>query len=1127
MAGVILGTVGAVVGGYFGGPVGAQMGYMAGSMIGNMIDPPKGTHSEGPKLDDLTAQTVSYGTVIGTVYGRYLRAGNVFWAKDKTQHAKTTSAGGGKGGGASNTTTTYTYTQSFAIGLSDREIVGIKKIKANSKVIYSTDDSSSAGSKITSSEISGYFRVYNGTETQLPDPTMESADGVGNVPAYRGTAYIVFTDLLLTDFGNTIPQFQFEVVGKGSGEIKQGTEVINVYSLTGGYITSQLGSNVGSLGEYFRNRFFENNIMFSDTSIFTVQNLPLIKSISTYKAEMYPTQFYANGIRYYGPQASKRDKEDVVFSFDYEIAKIYQYRQKDIAFETYIAPPVFSFNDEKGHSIMAPIGQIENSAYALYANSSMVRTSPFNGASGLNEYRDSTLSIGYMNITAPEMTSFYAIDNLIPAGKFFKGACISQDQNFGFIFYGDTNYQTVSKTYYAKFVLSGNSASIIETGQFEEDIAFCGFGSANIDFGGFLNYDKAYNYCACDNKYLWLIGKDGLTSIFEIDNKILKRKANIGTGSFQYSVNFFAQNGLLYINDNVGSAIFSAIETMEVSKVYLNDIIEDQFSRVGLSEDLYDTSESNTIEVEGYMIGTRSSVRANIETIANAYFFDVHESDGKLKVKMRGRDIVAEITPNEFIIENESSGEARSDFTFKQIQELSVPREIQVNYMNVDSDYAVGVQYARRINTASVDSTTLSIPILLTNDKAKQIAETSLYNVNLERETITFSTNISYYYLEPSDVISVEDYHGQIHTVRIIKKTEGDNGQLQWEAVKDQRSSYIRTDKGATPSDQKPQDVAFIEDVELLPMNLPIIMDSQQDQASYYLAASAKQNGKWKGSVTYKSLDRQTYSMLTEGTFDSSMNTTFGTCINNLQSSNCFDFDNFSKVRVILRNTQAELSSRTYDEILSQKINYALIGEEVVQFAYAELVDEGVYDLYGFIRGMHGTEVHANSHEAGERFILLDMNKINTIPDNLGSIGSLFWLVGLSIGKNNLSQGDEKMFSTNGLTIKPLAPYSFESKLTNGDFLISWYRRARINAGLINNIEVPLDEQTESYIVEIYSDDTYSTLVNDYSVNTTTFTYTTQMQINDLGSAKSAIYAKVYQVSSRIGKGFASIPKLQ
>lgn len=54
--------------------------------------------------------------------------------------------------------------------------------------------------------------IYLGTGRQLPDPTIESYKGVGNVPAYRGTCYMVIKNLQLEDFGNTIPAFQVEVV---------------------------------------------------------------------------------------------------------------------------------------------------------------------------------------------------------------------------------------------------------------------------------------------------------------------------------------------------------------------------------------------------------------------------------------------------------------------------------------------------------------------------------------------------------------------------------------------------------------------------------------------------------------------------------------------------------------------------------------------------------------------------------------------------------------------------------------------------------------------------------------------------------------------------------------------------
>src|SRR5262249_4308599 len=55
------------------------------------------------------------------------------------------------------------------------------------------------------------YRLYTGSDSQLPDSLIEAKEGAGNAPAYRGLAYIVFERLALAAFGNRIPQLSFEV----------------------------------------------------------------------------------------------------------------------------------------------------------------------------------------------------------------------------------------------------------------------------------------------------------------------------------------------------------------------------------------------------------------------------------------------------------------------------------------------------------------------------------------------------------------------------------------------------------------------------------------------------------------------------------------------------------------------------------------------------------------------------------------------------------------------------------------------------------------------------------------------------------------------------------------------------
>ncbi len=56
--------------------------------------------------------------------------------------------------------------------------------------------------------------VYDGTQTTA-DPTIESVEGVGNVPAYMGLAYVVFDGMQLKDYGDRAPELMFEVYTSG------------------------------------------------------------------------------------------------------------------------------------------------------------------------------------------------------------------------------------------------------------------------------------------------------------------------------------------------------------------------------------------------------------------------------------------------------------------------------------------------------------------------------------------------------------------------------------------------------------------------------------------------------------------------------------------------------------------------------------------------------------------------------------------------------------------------------------------------------------------------------------------------------------------------------------------------
>lgn len=160
------GALGAVGGFMLGGFTGAMYGAQIGLMAGGYLDPPKGPHVEGPRLDDLTVQTATYGAVIPRVYGTVAVTGNVFWLENnrlwETVTTTTQRSGGKGGGGSKSTTTTYSYSATFAVGLCDcpsAPIVGVRRIWIAGRLFYDSG-SSDVGAIIASNAAAEYFTLH-------------------------------------------------------------------------------------------------------------------------------------------------------------------------------------------------------------------------------------------------------------------------------------------------------------------------------------------------------------------------------------------------------------------------------------------------------------------------------------------------------------------------------------------------------------------------------------------------------------------------------------------------------------------------------------------------------------------------------------------------------------------------------------------------------------------------------------------------------------------------------------------------------------------------------------------------------------------------------------------------------
>ncbi len=194
MATIVLQAAGAYLGGLLGSTA-AVIGTAAGALAGYAIDRAllSGTERiEGPRLAGQKPFTAEEGASLPRVYGSVRVGGTMIWAT-RFEEDKKTRRQGRKG----PKVTEYSYYANAAFALCEGPIAGVRRIWAD-------------GKEIDREEVE--LRIWNGDETQGADPFIAVKQGTGNTPAYRGTAYVVVERLPIGQFGNRLPQLQFEVL---------------------------------------------------------------------------------------------------------------------------------------------------------------------------------------------------------------------------------------------------------------------------------------------------------------------------------------------------------------------------------------------------------------------------------------------------------------------------------------------------------------------------------------------------------------------------------------------------------------------------------------------------------------------------------------------------------------------------------------------------------------------------------------------------------------------------------------------------------------------------------------------------------------------------------------------------
>ncbi|MCH9753656.1 MAG: glycoside hydrolase TIM-barrel-like domain-containing protein, partial [Alphaproteobacteria bacterium] len=531
----------------------------------------------------------------------------------------------------------------------------------------------------------------------------------------------------------------------------------------------------------------------------------------------------------------------------------------------------------------------------------------------------------------------------------------------------------------------------------------------------------------------------------------------------------------------------------------LSDVLYELCKRSGIDVKQIDTSKIIDV-VDGFVIDEVVAAQDVIELLSRFYFFDVQESDGLLKF----------ISPKSFGNHVINSSELIYNFNNNLIQiihqdEEGLPKKIELIYSDKSKLYNQNVSRAQNYHTSSDKHLLLASNIVFSERLISKKAKELLQQIWNARHLYKIKLPFKYMFLRPGDIITLnyQDslYHIKVSTISIIE-----NKCLEIEG-----NSYII---GVCNSQYDPADIQINQENISTECNyisyaldLPARIGEFKEYNNINIAVAAK-SGTFKPASIYFFYNNS-YHYVTDVIKES----TVGSVHDRLRDANYSIFDTENTINVSL--ISGSLESVSDDQILS-KANMAIIGDEIVQFKNAQLVSENLYKLSVFLRGRMGTESFTDSHQPGERFILLDKN-LTSVDISMQLLGfeSDYFLV--SDGEK-LDLTENNRFTWNANSLKPLSPvHLFYEEISNEKVKISWTRRSRIGGTMRNNVDIMLHEEKECYEI-----DCITKLGNiDTVIRSQPYIVLDQKYFSNLSMVK------VFQISGVVGRGFGSELKIQ
>ncbi|WP_141233356.1 phage tail protein [Lysobacter antibioticus] len=994
-------TIGGVVGAFVGFFVGApQLGFMIGSALGGYIAPDK---VYGPRLTDAQTQTSQVGVPLAFGYGTFACKGTIIWADKRKERKKKKRAG--KGGGP--TQVTYTYSRSYAIAICEGSIKAIRTIKRNGKVVYEASANAAgeytgdtSGLTAASRKFLQKCKIYLGDETQLPDPTIEAVEGVGNVAPFRGTAYVVIKDDDLTDLAGAVPQYEFVVVMDGEDGETEGE-----YEAPGFGLGGMFPWKTGSVGQreprrpYITYQYGNGNTdTWFDTLEEALQDIADYtgySSISGYTLRGWSRQLQFTDSNWYGPQFATNGTWNPAVNDPNKILGVTPAgaARLSLTFSRYSYGSEHPYSVDSSATLEATKGgwyphNISNTGSAVWvpvgmAPSGYNRTTSFGpGQPVYAVYHDVIVAVRAVPTcegNTPEATP-------VPDAP---GYYVFADGSV--VFHGEcTDLAGTYKQLGRAIIGSGGPYSSLPQGPVLDP--------SDPNYSNMSFWQSAYNAAVAAGKIQsgWVYSSGGSTS----------------AGFYPQLVTTACQ-------------CESPLQTVARNRVSLSSIVADLCLRSGIPASRFDVSQLVDM-VDGFVVATIGGADSFIEPLSQAYFFDAAEWDAKLRFIKRGGASVFNLTADDLA---ERDGDSIEE---TRVQEVELLRKTTVAYVDPVAGFSPATQVAQRraATVAAQGESAIELPVAMTASDAAKVVDKRIKVAWGEPSKFKYELPYRFSYITPTDTGYITDKAGLVHRVRVMESEE-DSGKLVVESSQDEQSAYVSNAAGIEPTPPEVTNPGVIGGTLLELLNIAVLRD-EHDQLGIYVAAAGQLPG-WRGAdvqiSTNGGANWDSFVEITEAA-------TIGYTLTALAAT-VADYPAEQTIDVFLPDAPESVDYTT----LLRFYNRAVIGDEIIQYQTVTDLGSNNYRLSGLIRNRYDSIPTA--HAAGVRFVLLDSSVV-FVQAQQWMLGQTLQFRAVSFGTSeDAYQGQPYTFAT-AASQTEWKPTMVRAQDIGADIVVTWLGRGRL-----------------------------------------------------------------------------------